>query len=67
MMDFVQLGLWNSQLFLESHNPFHGSSHHQPVTNNSPLLASINHENNPQKTLLYNNPMFQTTNQIQGI
>ena len=26
-----QLGLWPSQLFLESHSKFHGSSHHQPV------------------------------------
>ena len=25
-----QLGSWHSQLFLDSHNPFDGSSHHQP-------------------------------------
>ena len=27
----VGIFFWNSQLFMESHNPFHGSSHHQPV------------------------------------
>ena len=27
-----QLGSWLSQLFLESHSKFHGSSHHQPGT-----------------------------------
>ena len=26
-----QLGWWHSQLFLESHSKFHGSSHHQAV------------------------------------
>ena len=30
MMEWVrQLGWWDSQ-YSESHNPFHGSSHHQP-------------------------------------
>ena len=28
-----RLGLWHSQLFLESHSKFHGSSHHQPERN----------------------------------
>ena len=28
-----QLGWWHSQLFLESHSKFHGSSHHQPLMN----------------------------------
>ena len=31
IMEWVrQLGVWHSQLFMESHEKFHGSSHHQP-------------------------------------
>ena len=37
-----QLGWFHSQLFLESHSKFHGSSHHQPDKDDKSLVGGFN-------------------------
>ena len=56
-----QLGWWHSQLFLESHNPFHGS---KPPSRSSLILSSSHHHPIIISSLISLRSYITSTNQF---